>query len=83
MAGQAALIIDYAAALHDAEPISADGEHPVMAASSQDGREAAAALVAAGAHIMFKVRTAVANGTCERDLAVAERWAQRPFRPAA
>jgi len=36
-----------------------------------------------GAHMMLKVRTAVANGTLERDYAVAERWARRPFRRAA
>ena len=33
-----------------------------------------------GAHLMLKVRTATANGTLERDHAVAERWARRPFR---
>ena len=32
---------------------------------------------------MLKVRTAIANGTVERDHAVAERWASRPFRHAA
>jgi hypothetical protein len=53
-----------------------------MAASSPDGRQSDA-LVAAGAHMMLKVRTAVANGTFERDHAVAERWARRPFRRAA
>jgi hypothetical protein len=36
-----------------------------------------------GAHLMLKVRTATANGTLERDHAVAERWARRPFRRAA
>jgi hypothetical protein len=36
-----------------------------------------------GAHLMLKVRTATANGTLERDYAVAERWARRPFRRAA
>jgi hypothetical protein len=36
-----------------------------------------------GAHMMLKVRTAVANGTFERDFAVAERWARRPFRRTA
>jgi hypothetical protein len=30
----------------------------------------------------LKVRTATANGTLERDHAVAERWARRPFRRA-
>ena len=36
-----------------------------------------------GAHRMLKVRTAVANGTLAEDHAAAERWARRPFRPAA
>ena len=36
-----------------------------------------------GAHMMLKVRTAVANGALERDYVVAERWARRPFRRAA
>ena len=36
-----------------------------------------------GAHLMLKVRTATANGTLERDHAVAERWARRPFLRAA
>ena len=36
-----------------------------------------------GAHLMLKVRTSVVNGTLDRDYAVAERWAHRPFRRAA
>jgi hypothetical protein len=36
-----------------------------------------------GAHLMLKVRTAAVNGNLERDIAVAERWASRPFRRAA
>jgi hypothetical protein len=36
-----------------------------------------------GAHLMLKVRTSVVNGTLDRDHAVAERWARRPFRRAA
>jgi hypothetical protein len=32
---------------------------------------------------MLKVRTAVANGTLAEDHVAAERWARRPFRPAA
>jgi hypothetical protein len=36
-----------------------------------------------GAHRMPQVRTAVANGTLADDHAAAERWARRPFRPAA
>jgi hypothetical protein len=85
VAGQAELIIDYAAARHDAEPIStAPTEstvqwllHRRMAANQQMRWSLQ------GAHMMLKVRTAVANGTLERDCAVAERWARRPFRRAA
>jgi hypothetical protein len=36
-----------------------------------------------GAHRMLQVRTAVANGTLADDHIAAERWARRPFRPAA
>ena len=36
-----------------------------------------------GAHRMLQVRTAVANGTLADDHLAAERWARRPFRPAA
>ena len=36
-----------------------------------------------GAHLMLKVRTAVVNGTLDRDFAIAERWACRAFRRAA
>jgi hypothetical protein len=36
-----------------------------------------------GARLMLKVRTSVVNGTLDRDHAVAERWARRPFRRAA
>ena len=83
-AGQAAMTIDYAAERHDAEPIStAPTEsavqwllHRRMAASQQMRWSPR------GAHMMLRVRTAVANGTFERGYAVAERWARRPFRRA-
>jgi hypothetical protein len=85
VAGQAELIIDYAAARHDAKPIStAPTEstvqwliHRRMGANQQMRWSPRAA------HMMLKVRTAVANGTLERDYAVAERWARRPFRRSA
>jgi hypothetical protein len=85
VSGQAALIIDYAAARYDAEPISTaptEGTvqwllHRRMGANQQMRWSPR------GAHMMLKVRTAVANGTFERDHAVAERWARRPFRRAA
>jgi hypothetical protein len=35
------------------------------------------------AHLMLKARCAVMNGTLDRDHAVAESWACRPFRRAA
>jgi hypothetical protein len=35
------------------------------------------------AHLMLKVRTSIVNGTLDRDHAVPERWARRPFRRAA
>ena len=38
---------------------------------------------ARGAHLMLKVRTAIVNDTLDRDHAIAERWARRPFRRAA
>jgi hypothetical protein len=84
-AGQAAMIIDYAAARHDAEPIStAPTEsavqwllHRRMGACQQMRWSPR------GAQMMLRVRTAAANGTFERDYAVAERWPRRPFRRAA
>jgi hypothetical protein len=85
VAGQAALIIDYAAARHDAEPIStAPTESTVQwLLHRRMGANQQMRWSPRGAHMMLKVRTAVANGTFERDYAVAERWARRPFRRAA
>ena len=85
VAGQAALIIDYAAARHDAEPIStAPTESTVQwLLHRRMGAKQQMRWSPRGAHMMLKVRTAVANGTFERDHAVAERWARRPFRRAA
>jgi hypothetical protein len=51
-------------------------------AAAQADERATDALVAAGAHLMLKVRTAAMNGTLERDHAAAERSARRPFRRA-
>ena len=83
--GQADLIIDYATARHDEEPIStAPTEstvqwllHRRMGASQQMRWSPR------GVHLMLRVRTAVANGTLDHDYAVAARWARRPFRRAA
>jgi transposase len=36
-----------------------------------------------GAHLTLKVRTSIVNGTLDRDYAVAEHWARRPFLRAA
>jgi hypothetical protein len=58
-------------------------EHGAMAAASANERSAADTLVSRGAHLMLKVRTAVMNNTLDRDYAIAERWARRPFRRAA
>ncbi len=83
--GQSGLIIDYAAARRDGEPISTattEGTvqwllHRRMGANQQMRWSPR------GAHRMLKVRTAVANGTLAEDLVAAEPWAHRPFRPAA
>jgi hypothetical protein len=85
VAGQAAMIIDYAAARHDAEPIStASTESTVQwLLHRRMGANQQIRWSPRGAHMMLKVRTAVANGTLEGDYAVAERWARRPFRRAA
>jgi hypothetical protein len=66
---------------HGAAPGRADfdgghGKYRAMAVAPANERTAAHAL-------MLKVRTATADGTFERDHAVAERWASGPFRRAA
>jgi hypothetical protein len=85
VAGQAELIIDYAAARHDAEPISTAPTESIVQwlLHRRMGANQQMRWSPRGAHMMLKVRTAVANGTLERDYAVAERWARRPFRRAA
>jgi hypothetical protein len=83
--GQSDIIIDYAAARHQDEPIStAVTESTVQWLLHRRMNAQQHTLWSPrGAHLMLKVRTATANGTLERDLAVAERWARRPFRRAA
>jgi hypothetical protein len=85
VAGQAELIVDYATACHDAEPTStAPTESTVQwLLHRRMGANQQMRWSPRGAHMMLKVRTAIANGTLERDYAVAERWARRPFRRAA
>ena len=85
VSGQSKIIIDYAKARRCDEPIStAITEstvqwllHRRMSAQQQMRWSPR------GAHLMLKVRTAAVNGTLDRDYAVAERWAHRPFRRAA
>ncbi len=81
VAGQAALIIDDAAARHGEEPIStAPTEATVQwLLHRQMGASQQMRWSPRRAHLMLRVRTAVANGTFDRDHVVAERWARRPF----
>ena len=75
--GQSGLIIDYATARGDGEPISTAATegavqwllHRRMGANQQ------MRWPPRGAHLMLKVRTAVANGTLAEEHVVAERWA--------
>ena len=85
VAGQAALIIDYATARRCEEPIStAPTESTVQwLLHRRMGANQQMRWSPHGAHLMLKVRTALANGTFDRDHAVAERWARRPFYRAA
>jgi hypothetical protein len=84
VSGQSNIIIDYATARRREEPISTAVTesrvewllHRRMNAQQQMRWSPR------GAHLMLKVRTAVANGTLDRDHAVAERWARRPLRRA-
>ena len=85
VAGQAALIIDYATARYGEEPIStAPTESTVQwLLHRRMGANQQMRWSPRGAHLMLKVRTAVANGTFDRNHAVAERWARRPFHRTA
>ena len=85
VSGQARLIIDHAAARRRDEPIStATTESTVQwLLHRRMGANQQMRWSPRGAHLMLKVRTAVANDTFPEDHAAAERWARRPFRPAA
>jgi hypothetical protein len=85
VSGQAALIIDHAKARRDGEPIStATTEGAVQwLLHRRMGAHQQMRWSPRGAHRMLKARTAVANGTLAADHVAAERWARRPFRPAA
>ena len=85
MSGQSDIIIDYATARRCEQPIStATTEstvqwllHRRMNANQQMRWSPH------GAHLMLKVRTAVMNGTFDKDHAAAEWRAKRPYRRAA
>jgi hypothetical protein len=83
--GQATMIIDYATARHGEEPIStAPTESTVQwLLHRRMGANQPMRWSPRGAHLMLKVRTAVANRTFDQDHYVAERRARRPFRRAA
>ena len=85
VAGQADLIIDYAAARHRGEPIStAMTESTVQRLLHRRmGANQQMRWSPRGAHRMLKVRTAVMNGTLVSEHTAAEPFARRPFRRAA
>jgi len=78
------IIIDYATARRQDEPISTAVTESTVQWLLHRRMNAQQHMrwSPRGAHLM-KVRTATASGTLERDHAVAERWARRPFRRAA
>jgi hypothetical protein len=83
--GQSDIIIDYATARYQDEPISTAVTESTVQWLLHRRMNAQQHMrwSPRGAHLMLKVRTATANGTLERDHVVAERWARRPFRRAA
>ena len=83
--GQCEIIIGYATARHEDELIStAITESTVQwLLHRRMNAQQHMRWSPRGAHLMLKVRTAVANGTLDRDHANAERWACRPYRRAA
>jgi hypothetical protein len=85
VAGQVALIIDFATARHCEEPISTAPTESMVQwlLHRRMGANQQMRWSPRGAHLMLKVRTSLANGTFEQDHIVAERWARRPFRQAA
>jgi hypothetical protein len=85
VSGQSDIIIDYATARRCEEPIStAITESTVQwLLHRRMNAQQQMRWSPRGAHLMLKVRTSVTNGTLDRDHAVAERWARRPFRRAA
>ena len=85
VSGQSDIIIDYATARRCEEPIStAITESTVQwLLHRRMNAQQQMRWSPRGASLELKVRTAVMNGTLDRDYAIAERWARRPFRRAA
>jgi hypothetical protein len=83
--GQSDIIIDYATARRQDDPISTAVTESTVRWLLHRRMNAQQHMrwSPRGAHLMLQVRTSVANRTFERDHAVAERWARRPFRRAA
>ena len=79
VSGQSEVIINYATARRRDEPIStATTESTVQWLLHRSiNVQQQMRWSPRGAHLMLKVRTAVMNGTLERDHAAAERWACR------
>jgi hypothetical protein len=85
VSGRSEIIIDYATARRCEKPIStAITESTVQwLLHRRMNAQQQMRWSPRGAHLMLTVRTAVVNGTLERDHAIAERWARRPYRRAA
>ena len=84
VAGQASMIIDYATARQGEGPIStAPTESTVQWLLHRMGANQQMRWSPRGAHLMLRVRTAVANATFDQDHVGAERRARRPFRRVA
>jgi hypothetical protein len=85
VSGQADLIIDYATARRNDEPIStATTESTVQwLLHRRMGANQQMRWSPRGVHCMLKVRTAIANGTLADDHVAAEPSARRPFRPSS
>ena len=85
VSGHSELIIDYATARRDGEPISTATTESTVQWLLHRRMNAQQQMRCSprGAHLMLKVRTAVMNQTLDRDHAAAEQSARRPFRHAA
>jgi hypothetical protein len=85
VSGQSNIIIDYATARRRGEPISTVVTESMVQWLLHRRMNAQQQMrwFPRGAHLMRKVRTSVVNSMLDRDYAVAECWARRPFRRAA